>query len=57
MIINLMQIVAPETVGKRHFFLEAIQTDFFLWCIRIAGVLIIIILFAMYRKIKRKDEE
>lgn len=57
MIINLLQIILPDAVGKRHFFLETMQTEPLLWLVRGLGIVITIIMFVMYRNMKRKDGE
>lgn len=57
MIFSLLQVIPPDAVAERHYFLEPLQAAPALWCIRGAGVVAAVVLLVLYRKMKRKDGE
>lgn len=57
MIFSLLQMIPSDAVAGRHYFLESLQTEPIVWCIRGIGILIAALLFVLYRKMKRRDGE
>ena len=57
MIVSLLQMIPSDAVAGRHYFLEALQADPLVWCIRIIGILIVVILFVLYQIMKKRDGE
>ena len=50
-------MILPETVERRHYFLEALDNDIWIWGIRIACVLAAVAAFIVYKKMKDGDGE
>ena len=57
MIFSLLQVIPSDAVAERHYFLEPLQAEPVVWCIRGAGVLIGVVLLVLYRKMKWRDGE
>lgn len=57
MIFSLLQIVSPDEVAEIHYFLQPLQDKPVVWCIRGIAILIIVLFFVLYRKMKRRDGE
>lgn len=57
MIFSLLQVIPSDAVAERHYFLEPLQAEPAVWCIRGAGIVAAVVLFVLYRKMKRKDGE
>lgn len=57
MIFSLLQVIPSDAVAERHYFLEPLQAEPALWCIRGAGFVAAVVLLVLYRKMKRKDGE
>lgn len=57
MTFSLLQMIPSDAVAERHYFLESLQAEPVVWGIRGAGLMIVVVLFVLYRKMKRKDGE
>lgn len=51
-----MAMVSPDMVPKRHYFMEMMQAPEVIWGIRIACIVIAVMVFAIYRYMKRKSK-
>lgn len=57
MIFSLLQVIPSDAVAGRHYFLEPLQAEPIVWCIRGIGILIVVLLYVLYRRMKRRDGE
>lgn len=57
MIYSLLQIINPEEVIERHYFLEPLKAEPILWCIRGGCILAAVVFLVIYWKMKRRNGE
>lgn len=50
-------IVSPELVAERHYFLELLQSPYYIWGIRLLLVLSLIVALVIYKRMKGKNGE